>query len=407
VQLALANPGPEPVRVRLTALSARRPAPPRELEVPPGNEVRVEVPALAPEASTYAEFFGGWVAAGWVAQAEGQASGVAAEPCLPGPAGRFLLPDGNTERGEETALLVMNPFAADAVLTITLLTEEGAPVTTKEWSDVVLPAHRSAIFAVNEVKLGERTVSAVVDVGVGRVGAASLGFTGEERRIRSVVGATGLAARAVLPGWSGTGQSELILTNPAGERNLRVAVSVLGPEGARAAEGLEEVEVGPSSAITAPVPVEGPSALDVQAEAGGPGLAAARRIPGVSGDPAAIGTASPAGAWVVLPTVAGRPSHPRLVLANPGAEPIAVRLQALPPPGSAGVPAPVTVEVPARATVSAPGAFVEALPGAAVLAVAEEGTFLAASASTSLGREGLAGHAAALGVAVPARWVSR
>ncbi|HXF37045.1 MAG TPA: hypothetical protein VNO17_07680, partial [Actinomycetota bacterium] len=119
------------------------------------------------------------------------------------------------------------------------------------------------------------------------------------------------------------------------------------------------------------------------------------------------GGAAPAEAWVVLPTVAGRPSHPRLVLANPGPEPIAVRLSALPPAGATEVPGPVRVELPARAAVSAPAAFVEALPGAAVLAVSEGGTFLAVSASTSLGQEGLAGNAAALGVAVPARWVSR
>jgi hypothetical protein len=83
-----------------------------------------------------------------------------------------------------------------------------------------------------------------------------------------------------------------------------------------------------------------------------------------------------------------------------------VTLVALPGAGSAAPPAPAVVEVPGGSTVAAPAAFVEALPGAAVLAVAREGTFVAASASNSLGREGFAAYAAALGVPVPGRWVA-
>ena len=406
VGVVLANPGEDPVRVRLTSLSGRRPGEPRLLEVPAGGTLRADVPAGAREAATYVEYFGGWVAAGWVARAGGKEHGVAAEACLGAPARRLILPDGETERGEETSLVVMNPFAVDAVLTITLLTEEGPPVTTKEWSDVVLPARRAAVFRVNEVKLGERTVSALVDVGVGRVAAASLVFSGEERQVRSAVGVPAAARRLLLPGAGGSGQSELVVAAVGEERDARLGVSVLGPEGPAIAEGLEDEAQAPSSARTYPVLAQGAATFDVHAEAGAPGVAAVRRSTGPSGDQAAVpGAAVPASAWVVLPAVAGRPAHPRLVLANPGSAPVAVTLVALPGAGAVAPPAPTVVQVPGGSTVAAPAAFVEALPGAAVLAVAPEGTFVAASASNSLGREGFAGYAAALGVPVPERWV--
>ncbi|HXF72439.1 MAG TPA: hypothetical protein VNO79_07520, partial [Actinomycetota bacterium] len=93
------------------------------------------------------------------------------------------------------------------------------------------------------------------------------------------------------------------------------------------------------------------------------------------------------------------------VLANPGSAPVAVTLVPLPVAGTAAPPGPVVVEVPGGATRPAPAALVEALPAAAVLAVAREGTFVAASASNSLGREGFAGYAAALGVPVPRAWI--
>jgi hypothetical protein len=405
VGVILANPGEDPVLVRLTSLSGRRAGEPQLLEVPAGRTLRADVPAGAREAATYVEYFGGWVAAGWVAHAGGKERGVAAEACSGTPARSLILPDGETERGEETFLVVMNPFALDAVLTVTLLTEDGPPVTTKEWSDVVLPARRAAVFHVNEVKLGERTVSAVVDVGVGRVAAASLVFSGERRQVRSAVGVPAATGRVLLPGAGGSGQSELVVTAVGEERDARFGVSVLGSDGPTIAEGLEEVAQAPSSARTYPVLAQGAATFDVHAEAGAPAVAAVRRSTGPSGDRSALpGAAAPARAWVVLPAVAGRPAHPRVVLANPGSAPVTVTLVALPGGGAVG-PGPIVVEVPGGSTVAAPAAFVEALPGAAVLAVADDGTFVAASASNSLGRRGSAAYAAALGVPVPGRWI--
>ena len=66
------------------------------------------------------------------------------------------------------------------------------------------------------------------------------------------------------------------------------------------------------------------------------------------------------------------------------------------------MPEPVTVEVPPLSTVTAPKAFVAAASMSSVLATATSGTFVPASASYALGREGFATFAVAVGVRIPA-----
>ncbi len=399
VTLALGNPGEAPVDVRLTPLSAGGPGEARSLTVPGGGLARIEVPAGTRGASTFVEYFGGWVAAGWVARAGGRESGVAAEPCLAEGGQRFLLPDGETDQGHDTYVVVMNPYASEAVVTLTLLTEERVPITHRDWANLVLSGGRSVAFHVNEKVLGERTVAAVVDVAVGRVGAASLVVSTPGGGVRSVVGAAAPAVRSVLPGAGDTGESDLVLLGE-GDGDARFSVASLEERGRRLVGDLEAVVQRAASARTYPVLAEGPAALEVDVEAGAPPLATVRRTFGVGSDPGALGGASPGPAWVVLPAVAGEPSHPRLVLVNPGREPAWVVLRFLPPQETA-LPAAVTLRVPPGSAVTAPRSFVEALPEAAVLAVARSGTFVPAAASSSLGRLGLAGYAVSLGVEVP------
>jgi hypothetical protein len=66
----------------------------------------------------------------------------------------------------------------------------------------------------------------------------------------------------------------------------------------------------------------------------------------------------------------------------------------------------VTVTVPPRRTATAPAEFLEAEPEAAVLAIASSGTVVVAAASYSLGREGSATYAVALGIPIPDRWLT-
>ncbi|HZD80884.1 MAG TPA: DUF5719 family protein [Actinomycetota bacterium] len=402
--LQVANPGTAPVQIRVTGIGTGKPSPPEELTVAPGTEVRVPAPAGQRASSTTVEYFGGWVAAGWLTHAGGGQSGVAAEPCLPHASGRWLLPDGSAERNQDDYLVVMNPFSAEAVFTVTLFTaKRPAPITPSEWTNVVLKPHRSQAFRLNPVALGEATVSALVQAKVGRVAASTLGLS-DPGGVRSSVGVPGTPpTSSILPGAFDQGATDLVVMDPT-ERPAALQATVLGREGPQAIANLEDSSTNASSAVTYPVTTEGPSALVVPSP---PGVAVARRTSGVASDQGSTtGAGTPAAAWVVLPAVAGSPSHPGMVLVNPADAPVHVTLSYL-PADEGTVPAPVTLQVPPRSSVAAPKHFLEAKPMSAVLAAASDGTFVPAAASYSLGIRGVAGYAVSLGVAIPPAWVPR
>src|SRR5439155_1424710 len=131
--------------------------------------------------TTEVQYFGGWVAAGWVAEAHGAVpgtpgpnatptsagspggesggpagpvaeQGVAAEPCLPAAGRTWLLPDGTTVQGQEDYVIVMNPFATEAVFGLSFVAEG----RTVEADDVELGGGTSLAVHVNRRILGDR-----------------------------------------------------------------------------------------------------------------------------------------------------------------------------------------------------------------------------------------------------------
>lgn len=403
VRVQLANPGADPVQVRVRAISAKKPSEPQEHVVEPGATLIVPVPGEGREAATTVEYFGGFVVAGWLERAEGDASGVAAEPCLADTGGRWLLPDGTAAVEEnDDHVVVMNPHAAEAVISVTLLTDgRSGPVRTEAWTNVTLKPYRSRAFSLNENALGETTVAAVVDVSVGRVAAATLGIS-QGGGIRGSVGLQAGARMQILPGGGDAGRTALTVMS-VGQDRVELSGTILEPETTQPVSALGDAAPAAETARTVPLTTATPTTLVVQAD--GSGVAFARRTFGVGTDQASTaGATEAAGAWIVLPSVAGEPSSPAIVLANPGEEPATVTLTALPSPGAPS-PEPVTVEVPPLATVTAPEAFAAATGTSSVMAVATDGTFVPASASYSLGREGFATFAVAVGVRIPDAWV--
>jgi len=339
------------------------------------------------------------VAAGWLSHAGGGEGGVAAEPCAPTTGGRWFLPDGTTEvEGNEEFVVVMNPFARQAVFSLTLLSERKEPVRQGELTDVVLKPFHSASFHLNDVVLGERTVSTLLEVEVGRVAAATLGVSGTGG-IRSALGYLGQPPSTLtFPGGADSGRTELVVmsagTEAGGER-VGLAGEILGTEGAQPFAGLADASLPPGTARTFPATTSGASSIRLSVS--GDDVAAVRRTYGVISDQAAIAGAEPAAAWIVLPAVAGPPSLPGLLLANPGTEPAVVTLSYLAP----GPAQTVEVTVQPGTTIQAPKEFRLLAPEVGVRAEASSGTFVPASVSYSLGREGLAAFAAALGIPLP------
>lgn len=394
----LANPGSEPVTARLTPISAGGSGAGRQVVVPPDSEVRETVPAKGREASTFVESFGGWLAAGWVTQGGGGEIGVGAEPCSAIVARTWYAVDGTTTQGEDAYLVVMNPFASDAILSVVLLTKARAPIRDAGLTDVVLQAHRSMAIHLNEFALGEQAVGAQVDVSVGRVAVSSLGIA-KAGGIRSVLGASTASSTWYLPAGAGAGQSSLVVMAPTAQP-LRFDATLLSRDLARPTAGLTGASQNPMSTAVYPVSTAGPSAIQVQTQSS-VGVVAAQRAEGVGHDTGATGGApDPANDWVVLPSVAGDPARPGLVLVNPGRVDATVTLHLLVPVG-AQTPADVVVTVPAASAASAPSAFLEMAADGAVVVHSSGAPVIAMGASTSLGVKGVSTYALSMGVVEP------
>jgi hypothetical protein len=399
VELQVANPGERTASIRVLSLGQDKPGEPETFEVPPGEYVRIPVPPRGRERSSMVQWFGQWVAVGWLAHAGGGEGGVAAEPCAPAAGGPWYLPDGTTDvEGDDDYLIVMNPFAREAVFSITLLSERKEPVRHGSLTDVVLRPFRSAAFNVHDVVLGEPTISALVEVSVGRVAAATLGVSGTGG-IRAALGYLGQPADTLtFPGGDDAGRTDLVVMS-AGTTDDGARVSlegdILGEGEPQAFAGLADASMPAASARTFTATTSG--ATSVRWTVTGEDVAAVRRTFGVVSDQASVTGAQPASSWIVLSAVAGEPSNAGLVLANPGTEPAVVTLTFLAP----GPAEQVTVTVPAGSTVAAPKGFLQAAPEAGVSATATSGTFIPATASYSLGQEGFATYAVALGIPIP------
>lgn len=396
--LYLANPGAEPVTARVTPLSAREPGRSTELTVQARGTAAVTVPARGREASTYVEFFGGWIAASWVAQGGGGEIGVGAEPCAAATGRTWFAADGTTEQGQDAYLVVMNPFASDAVFDIALLTPTRAPIRSSKLTDVVLRPRRSVAFRLNAFAEGEPAVGAEVDVSLGRVAVSSLGIS-RDGGIRSVIGSTKIGPRIYLPAGAGVGQSILALMVP-GEREITFGATLLSSDPPTSAGGLTETEQSPRSARAYPVTTAGGSSIGVVSQGSIP-FAATQRAAGVGNDDGATGGAfEPAADWVVLPAIAGDPSKPGIVIANPGSTTVTVTLRVLAAEGESP-PSDATITIAPSAVARAPQGFLDQARTAAIEVSSDGGAVVAMAASTSLGVKGLSTYSLSMGVIVP------
>ncbi len=400
--LSIANPGVDPVDIRLTSLGSKRTGVSETFTVAAGATLSLPADATSREASSFVEYFGGWVAVGWVTTAGGQETGVAAEPCLDTADTRtWFAADGNTDQGQDDYLIVMNPFDVEAVFDVVLLTASRAPIRNSDLTGSVLPAHRSVALHLNKWADGEVAVGAEVDVSFGRVAVATLG-TSDAGGIRSVVASASASGRTMLPATGDSGQSTLVVMSPA-EGQARFGATLSSSEPLAPAGGLTGAVQGGTSSKTYAVASLGPSSIDVHSDAGSPGLVAVRRVLGKGTDQGAtVGATSAASAWIVMPSAAGDPAAPGLVISNPSDAPVQVTLTILPTDGQAPSSPTLLMIVPAGATVEAEEGFLSQDLSAAILATAGEGTFVAAGASSSFGTLGEASYAIAGAIPVPA-----
>jgi hypothetical protein len=345
-----------------------------------------------PSDSSTVEYFGGWVGAGAVLRAGSSPPWTAAESCEPGPRRTSYLLDEPTGSDETAYLVVMNPFATEAVFGVTFVAEG----RTVEVGDLELPAGSSLAVNVNRSVLGDRTVGAVLVARIGRIAAASLGV-GDDGGIRSAVGVPGTVGAVVLPGAGDAGRSEVALLN-AGSTGATYRVDLLAPDGRHAVEPPGQ-RLGPKAAATESLTATGPGAVVIRTT-GGTGVAAARRTLGLRGDEGSTVATSPARAWLLTSPAVDATSSVQVALANPGDRPVDVTLTPIADGGASGSE-PVRVTIPPGSAVAAPTDFLAGNVRASVLATGS-GTFVASMTSTS--GSGI-GYSVAAGVRVPPRWV--
>ena len=393
VSVYLANPGTTDVQARVTRLGSDAPAAAESIEVPAGGTVRVDSPAEDRGASTYVEFFGGWLGAGWVASTQ---DGVAAEPCAADAARRWYLPDGTTQLGEEAFVVIANPFDTPAVLDAVLYTADQAPVRESDWTDLVVPARRSTALHLNTHVQGEPVVAVTLEVTVGRVAAASFGVT-DGTKLRSALGWTERSTGGLFPVMQGSGQTELVVLSTA-EQATRFGVTELSTEPPRPAGGLTEQEHGPAAARAYAVPVgDGPTAMRLFTLDGAE-VVGALRARGPGDDPGSTsGAVDPADGWLLLPAVAGSDVAPGAVLVNDGDTDVVATVTLL--SGDGGTAA--TVEVPAHAVAAVPSGVWSSAPDAAMVIRTEGGPIVALAASVSRVSGGGEGFALSMGVPLP------
>ena len=394
--VTLANPGGQPARARIAALSSSGSREVDVVTVPAGGEVLQPVPATRRESATFVEAFGSWLAVGWMVRAEDPDNGLSAEPCTPEAGTAWYTTETSTEDGEDAFLVIANPFAADAVFDVVLFSPDNPPLRDPDLTDLVLKGGRSMALTMSEKVVGEEAVGAFLQAKVGRVAVGTLGVT-EGGGVRGVLGTMAPSTVWHLPTGAGAGQSTLVTLVP-GDQGVRFGGTLLSEGEPQAAGDLVEAQQQGTSTQVAPVITRGPSSIVLKTLGDEP-LVTAQRAEGQSADDAATGgIVTPATTWVVLPTVFDEPSFPGLVIANPGTESVTVTLRLLAPDGTAAKEASFDLEP--SATAGAPRSFFGDAPQAAVL-VSGTGPLVAAGASTSSGVHGLSLYAIALAVAVP------
>jgi hypothetical protein len=395
----LANPGTSEVTARLTSVGPKGSADPVSVSVPAGGEVARPMPDGDRASSTLVEYFGGWIAAGWVTLGGGAEGGAGAEPCAPDASTTWYTVDNTTQQGQQAYIEVMNPFGADAVFDVVLYTADRAPIRFAGWTDITLGPHRSEAFRLNDHIANEVAVMAEVDVSSGRVAAASIGLAAGGS-LRSALAIPALTSRVYLPVGGGPGQSQIAIGVP-GESGANLGGTLLSQGASRPVPGLVGASQDPQTARVYPLITSGPATALVQVR-GGALMAASLRAVGPGKDEGATsGATGPAVAWIVTPTVVGHPFVPGLILANPGSVPATVKLHLLAPAGAKAA-ADVSVDLPAGSVVTVPTAFLASAPVASVLATSDGPPILALGVSSSLGNRGLADYALAMGIPIPA-----
>lgn len=373
--IVVTNPGPSPVEVRTTSFGEERSPQTASFVVDGQRQVYREIPAEEAGASTEIEYFGGWVAAASVISSGGDEPALAAARCAAAAQTAWYVPDGTTGRGETSFVILMNPFAVDAAVDITIRTEE-RQLQPSSLTPFVIEPQSSVALRLNPIALQsprERTVAVRVVTRLGRVVVGGLGIS--PQGVRAEAGVPFLQARWTL-GASGAQQWAVPVLDP-GDRLATVSLLAQTASTQQVVPGLEEVDLEPTTVRTFDVSELKNSGLTVQAT-NRVEVAAAARLTGETDVATINGSARAYVRWLVLPPLPPEGGTAFLVLSNPRLTDAMVGIRLIGEEGPVAAGGPESVRVGAGRSVVIPfpeelggvpvSALVEALDGAVVVA---------------------------------------
>jgi hypothetical protein len=374
--IAVANPSDDPAALRVSTMGGGSRPVETPAEIQAKTTAYVEVPAEEASAASTVEFLGAPVAVGMVVSLPEQ-EGLAADPCVPEPSREWFVPGGTTLRGQRARLVVMNPFATDAAVEITLTGTRGV-IRPGALQGLVLPSRRSVSIELNRFALGEEAVVARVRATLGRVVAGGLGSS--QRGLRSAIGVPAPARAWVLPGAGDDGLSALQVMVP-GSREAPFRVRAQRVDGQTPL--LDEASGDGGFAEALELEAEG-AGLIVEA-AGRQPFVVARRTGSREADDSALtaGTLPVAGASLALPATKPGGGGARLVIENPGAGAARGRVTLFSDTGPVVAPALANVDLgPGRIMIVDLSALAGLRPVAAFVEVTD-GTLVSAQVSIS------------------------
>ena len=149
-------------------------------------------------------------------------------------------------------LVVMNPFASDAVVDVVLYLSGRPPVRNSAWTDLPIRAGSSVALDVGSRALGQSIVGADVTATRGRIAVGSLAVR-EGGSVRSTMASPAYAGSWILPVAGGSGGGIVSVLVP-GDLGVRYGGTLLQrQEDAQTAGNLTVVRQGGTSAVSAPV----------------------------------------------------------------------------------------------------------------------------------------------------------
>ncbi|HEX6299125.1 MAG TPA: DUF5719 family protein [Acidimicrobiia bacterium] len=249
------------------------------------------------------------------------AGSLAAESCADIPTGQAFISGGSTVRGSEFQIQLINPYAGEANVELTVTSEAGIE-SDDRFNSVIVPALSSRTLDLSQIIPGRERISANIEMTRGSVLAfGRLATEGEVALWRAV--APGEDWWLPVPRGAGTKQM-LIATPEAGE--IGYQVDLYGPEGL--VETHAEGVIEPHGNVVIPLAAVTTEAAGVRVITTGP-VVSALRIDSAEGLAWTTGSQVTAPVWLMPGARSPQGGSGSVVVLNAGIETVTVSIRAL------------------------------------------------------------------------------